>query len=146
MKFTCEVNIQVDRKRLVELFEDSDNLIHWQDGFQGLEILEGSAGQVGSKTLLKYVSGKNKIEIEESILINDLPESFSGLYISSHTKNTMTHFFEPISSNETLYTAEVDYTWLSFLLRIMTFFKPKMLQSQVQKWMENFKVFAETAR
>jgi len=144
MKFTCKVKVHVNRKKLIELFEDPTKLVHWQEGFQGLELLEGDAGAVGSRTLLKYQSGRNKIELEETILTNNLPESFSGEYISSHTTNTMTHIFEPVSVNSTLYTAHVDYSWLAFPLKIMCFFKPKMMQDQVQKWMDNFKQYAES--
>lgn len=143
MKFICEVNIATNRDRVIELFEDPNNLDKWQDGFQGKELLEGEPGQVGSKSKMFYAMGKNRIELYETILSNDLPNSFSGSYVSSHTKNTMTHHFSSNPDGGTHYLAEVEYTWLAWPLKIMTFFKPKILQLQAQKWMENFKVYAE---
>lgn len=142
--FTCEVFIDLPKSKVVELFNDPDNLQHWQDGFLDFKHMEGEPGAVGSTAQMEYKMGKGKMIIHEEILSNNLPDEFTGKYTHTHTTNTMKNEFIALSENETHYKAEVNYSRLSGLLKVMLFFKKDMLQNPVQKWMNQFKEFAES--
>jgi carbon monoxide dehydrogenase subunit G len=60
MKYTNEVRIAVPRDRVVALFEDVENLKHWQPGFVSFEQVSGAPGQAGSKARLVYTMGKRE--------------------------------------------------------------------------------------
>ena len=41
MKYTCKLVINLPRERVVELFDDPDNLPRWMEGLQSFEHLSG---------------------------------------------------------------------------------------------------------
>ena len=52
MKYTREVVIDLPRDRVIELFDDADNLPKWQEGLQRFEHVSGEPGQPGAKSRL----------------------------------------------------------------------------------------------
>ena len=145
MKLECQVDIRAPRNKVVELFDCPDNLGEWQDGFQSFEMIEGSPGEVGSKARLVYLMGKKRMELIETITVNDMPREFSGRYEHIHMDNTMRNFFEEIEGGRaTRYRAEVEYTELkSLMVRVMAKLFPGMFKKQVQKWINQFRDFVE---
>jgi hypothetical protein len=82
MKFTCSVTIDLPRKRVVELFDNPENLKEWQDGFHSFQPLKGEAGKNGSTAIMTYFMGKKKKQkmvITETILNNNLPDYLLGI-------------------------------------------------------------------
>ncbi len=79
MKFTCFVEINQPRRRVIELWENPDNLKEWQDGFVSLDIINGPPGEPGTKSKLKYRRGKRDMELIETIHQNNLPDEMSIL-------------------------------------------------------------------
>ena len=145
MKFTCSVTIDQPRKRVVELFDSAENLKEWQDGFYSFQPLEGEAGQNGSTAEMTYFMGKKKqkMVIIETILDNSLPDYFLGSYFHPHMTNTMKNIFTDLGE-QTRYDAEIHYTEFNgFIVKVMATLMPSMFQKQVQKWMNQFKEFAE---
>ena len=55
MKYNCEIVIDADIKKVVKLFEDPNNMAKWQPGFISMEVLEGNAGEAGSRSKLLYL-------------------------------------------------------------------------------------------
>lgn len=146
MKFSCNTVIMLPKARVIELFNNPDNLVHWQDGFIKFEHLEGTPGAVGSKALMSYKVNNKALDITENILVNNLPHEFTGLYEYAPMTNTMQNLFEELSANETKYVANIEYTQLNgIMVKIMTFLFPGMFKKQVKKWMDQFKDFAENA-
>ena len=146
MKFSCHVDIKLPKAKVVELFNNPDNLKEWQDGFVKMEHISGEQGQVGSKYMMHYQMGKRKMEIEETILVNKLPDEFTGVYEHIHMSNTMQSLFEEIDNETTRYSANIHYTRFSgFMPKLLAFIAPGMFKKQVQKWMNQFKAFAESA-
>jgi hypothetical protein len=58
MKFTCSVTIDLPIKRVVELFDNPENLKEWQDSFYSFQPLEGETGQNGSTAEMTYFMKK----------------------------------------------------------------------------------------
>ena len=67
MKYKLEIEIDLPRKKVIDLFDNPDNMRHWQEGFVSFEPLSGTPGQVGAKSRLKYIMGKRDIEMVETI-------------------------------------------------------------------------------
>ena len=86
------------------------------------------------------------MEIFETILIKNLPEIRKGLYEHKHMVNTMTSRFKEISPEKTLFEAEIEYTkFIGFVPKLMAFLMPGIFKKQTQKWLDQFKAFAEKA-
>lgn len=146
MKFTCSVDIDLPRDRVIELFDNEENLNKWQDGFVSFEHLEGEKGKVGAKSKMVYKMGKKgkTFDLIETILVSNFPEEFTGRYEHIHMSNTMQNKFTVLSENKTRWEANIDYIEMkSFMLKVMAFIMPGMFKKQTQKWLNQFKTFAE---
>ncbi len=144
MKFTCEITISRPRSEVANAFKNPENLDKWQEGFLRKEPLSGEPEQAGSTANIYFKFGKGEMELTETILSNKLPDSFSGEYVHKHMTNTMLSTFIEISPTETLYKAEVEYTkFVGFMPKLMATLFPGMFKKQVQKWLNNMKIFLE---
>lgn len=145
MKFSCSIEIELSREKVVELFDNPDNLNKWQDGFVSFEHLSGMPGQQGAKNKLVYKSRKHVIELTETILANNLPDDINCLYEHKHMVNTMRSSFTPTAPNKTKYKIEIGYTkFIGFMPKMMALLMPGVFKKQTQKWVNQFKAFAET--
>ncbi len=48
MEYTNEITIEQPRSLVVELFDDPENMKHWQEGLLELEHVSGDLGQPGA--------------------------------------------------------------------------------------------------
>lgn len=144
MKYTCTVEIPLERDECVRLWLDETKFEEWQEGFQYRNWKEGEANQVGSKSDILILQGKQKIELEETILENHLPEYILGKYVHRHMTNTQKTSFKALSPNSTLMTSEVEYTaFHTFAPKFFAWLFPGMFKKQSQKWLDQFKLMAE---
>lgn len=144
MKFTCTVIINQPIDLVAELFINPDNLKEYQDGFLKKEIVSGVPAEVGTVSRMYYKQGKRDMIINETVTSNNLPHEFSGFYHHIHMDNTMTVRFIPLAENQTRYETEVEYTaFRGFMVKAIAFLFPSMFKKQVQKWLDQFKEFAE---
>ncbi len=145
MKFSGHIDIEKPRELVVELFQDPDNLAKWQDGFQKIEHISGEKGARGSVSMLYYVMNKRPLELKETILNNNLPDSFEAFYEHIHMDNTMRCSFIELSEKSTRYSYEFEYTRFSgFMPKMMALFFPGMFKKQGEKWISQFKKFVES--
>ncbi|GAB5399676.1 MAG: hypothetical protein Aureis2KO_12610 [Aureisphaera sp.] len=144
MKFNCSVEINQPQQKVAELFANPAYLGEYQDSFISKELLQGEEGQNGAISKMLYKQGKGQMELTETILENDLPHSFVGHYHHKHMDNTMRCEFTPLSESSTRYVSEIEYTaFRGFMPKLIAKLFPGMFKKQVQKWLDNFKVFAE---
>jgi uncharacterized membrane protein len=144
MKFKCQVDIDLPREKVIELFDSVDNLKHWQDGFISFEHLTGEPGEVGSTARMMYEMNGRPMELIETVTVKNFPDEFSGTYVHKHMTNSMVNKFEWLASDKTRWTAEIEYTQLNgFMIKMMAFLMPGMFKKQTQKWLNQFKAFAE---
>jgi len=144
MKFTCTVIIEKPINQVAEHFINPDNLKEYQDGFLGKELVSGTPANVGAISKMFYQQGKGKMEITETVTSNNLPHEFSGFYHHIHMDNTMTNRFTSLSENSTQYDAEIEYIVLrGLMVKVLAFLFPSMFKKQVQKWLDQFKIFVE---
>ncbi len=144
MKYQCSIEINESLAKVVEYWDNPDLFSNWQDGFQNIEILEGTKNSVGAKSKILFKQGKRELELIETILTNDLPNQKKALYEHVHMTNTQTTKFEVIDAKTTRYVSEVEYTQFNgFMPKMMAKLFPKMFKKQSQKWMDQFKIFVE---
>ncbi len=144
MKFTCSVIINKPKAMVAKLFANPKFLGEYQDGFIRKDLISGDVNKEKTVSKMYYKMGKGEMELTETILKNDLPNSFSAFYFHKHTENTMTSIFSAIDDTTTKYAAEVNYTaFKGFIVKVMKLLFPSMFKKQVQKWLNNFKVFVE---
>ncbi len=144
MKFACSVDINLPREKVVALFDNPENMKEWQDGFVSFEPLFGEPGQPGATAKLTYKYGKRDMVLIETVLENKLPDEMSGIYDHKHMRNHMRAVFTELAPDRTRYTSHVEYTALrGFMIKAIAFLMPSTFKKQVQKWMNQFKDFAE---
>ncbi len=144
MKFTCTVEIARPRDEVVALFQDPTKLGEYQKDFLRKELVSGSEWEEGAVSRLYYKFGKREMELTETIVSNTLPEAFLGAYHHMHMDNTMRSVFTELDEGRTRYDAEVEYTeFRGFMPKLMSFLFPGLFKKQVQKWLNNFKEYAE---
>lgn len=144
MKFTCTVEIRRSREKVVALWNNPEYFKEWQDTFLRAESISGEPRKEGAITNLFLAQGKSEMLLKETIIKNDLPDRFIGLYEHKHMVNTMTSIFTSLDEESTRYVAEIHYTkFIGFMPKLMAFLVPWMFKKQTQKWLDQFKIFAE---
>lgn len=144
MKFKASIDIDQPQQLVADLFANPEHLGEYQDGFIKKELINGKAGEEGAVSKMYYKFGKGQMEITETVVSNQLPNSFEGHYHHKHMDNTLITTFTALSDTQTRYEAKGEYTRISWVMpKLMAILFPGMFRKQVYKWMENFKAFAE---
>jgi len=143
MKYTNEVIINANIEKVVELFDNANNMYKWMEGIQSHEFIKGEPGAIGSTMNMHFKVGKNSFDILETILEKNLPDVFSATYETKYSKNTNAIRFEEIDSSTTKYFAETKVETRGLMMKVMTFFMPNMFKNQSQKYLDSFKEFVE---
>ncbi|MGH1387926.1 SRPBCC family protein [Kordia sp.] len=144
MKYTCTIDINLPIDKVVALWSNETYFKEWQDGFESIELISGTPDTKGAKSKIIF-NGKHKMELLETIISNDLPNEKIGLYEHIHMTNTQISRFIVINEYTTQYISEVEYTKFNgFMIKLMAKLFPGKFKQQSQKWMNQFKKFAET--
>ena len=142
MKYSNEVIINLPLNRVIELFDSEENLFNWQPELISFEHVSGEKGEVGAKSKLRYKMGKREVEMIETITVKDLPKEFSGTYEAKGVWNEVKNYFEVIDENTTRWHSDCHFEFSGFM-KIMAFIMPGMFKKQSQKYLDQFKTFAE---
>lgn len=142
MKYKNEVEINLPVDKVIQLFDDPDNLKHWQPGLLSFETISGKPGEPGAKARLRYKMGKRELEMIETIVKKDLPHEFSGTYEAKGVYNIISNRFIPAGENKTRYVTENEFRFNGFM-KIIGFLFPGAFKKQTQKFLDQFKAFAE---
>ena len=144
MEFTLEIEINKPIERVVELFDNPDNMIKWMEGLQSFEPLSGTPGQPGAKSRLKFKMGKREIEMIETVTVRNLPDEFSGTYEANGVYNIVKNKFVKLSETKTKYITEQEFQFNGFM-KLMAFLMPGAFKKQSLKFLTDFKSFVENA-
>lgn len=144
MKFSGFIDINQPVEKVAEIFANPDNLKEYQDGFVKKELVEGKEGEVGAVSTMYYKYGKRDMVLTETITANQLPHGFEAFYSHKHMDNTMKCMFTALSENETRYEYEFEYTRINWVMpKLIAILFPSMYRKQGEKWMRQFKEFAD---
>lgn len=144
MKFKGSIDINQPVEKVVALWADPQNLKEWQDGFVKKETISKTEGEEGAVSKMYYKAGGRELELTETVISNQLPDSFEGHYHHIHMDNTMKSTFVAIGDNQTRYETEVEYTRINWIMpKLIAILFPSIYRKQGEKWMNNFKEFVE---
>ena len=143
MEFRTEIMIDLPRERVIELFDDPDNLKEWQDGLQSFEHLSGEPGQPGAKSQLIYDMNGRRVEMIETVTVRNLPDEFSGTYEAQGVHNVVKNYFYESGPNQTRWVADNIFEFNSLMMKVMGFLMPGSFKKQSRQFMQDFKSFAE---
>ena len=143
MKYTCELDINLPLDRVIELFDNPDNLSKWQPGLLSYKPVLDEHGQTGPQMELIYQMGKRNIRMVETILERNLPELMSGTYEANGVWNKVDNVFVENMDGTTTWTTHQEYVFNNLLMKIFAWIMPRSFKTQSLAFMENFKKFAE---
>ncbi len=143
MKFTVDIDIDLPRDRVIELFDNADNMSKWQKGLQRFEHLSGEPGQPGARSRLVYLMGKREIELIETLTLRDLPERFDGAYETKGVFNVVKNRFLELGPERTRWESENEFRMSTWTMKLMGWFMGGAFRQQSLKYMQDFKAFAE---
>ncbi len=144
MEYTLEIVINKPRSKVIELFDNPDNLPKWQPGLESFEHISGEQGQPGAKSKLTYNMNGRKIEMIETITVNKLPDEFSGTYETKGVFNTYENFFHEEGADKTRWITVSDFRFSGFM-KLMAVFMRGSFRKETQKFLDRFKEFVETS-
>lgn len=143
MKYSNEVIINAPRDKVIELFDNFDNMSKWQKGFQSYSAISGTPGQVGAKSHLVYEMNGRKIEMVETITERNLPDVFSGTYDVEGVHNIIENRFIE-EGGKTRWIANNEFQFKG-IMKLMSIFMRGTIKKQTLSDMNRFKEFAESA-
>lgn len=141
--YSAEIVINLPRDRVIELFDNSENMFKWQPGLQSFEHVSGEPGQPGAKSKLVYLNGKHRVEMIETVVKRDFPNEFTGTYEFEGGKNSLENYFSELGPDRTLWKFTSDFQFCTFMMKAMGFFFPGMFRKQSMTFLQHFKEFAE---
>lgn len=144
MKYSTEVIVNLPLTKVITLFDSEENLFKWQPELISLEHLSGDKGEVGAKSMLRYKMGKREIEMVETITVKDLPKEFSATYEAKGVWNEVKNYFEEIEEGKTRWYTDNDFRFSGFM-KIIALLMPGSFKKQSQKYLDQFKAFAESS-
>lgn len=142
MKYSTEIIIDKHIDKVIELFDNPDNLSKWMEGLQSFEPISGTPGQPGAKSKLKFKMGKREFEMVKTITVLNLPDESSGFYESKGVLHKVKTKFLRISHDKTKHITEHEFKFNGFM-KLIGVFMPGAFKKQSAKYQTDFKKFVE---
>ena len=98
--------------------------------------------ELGAKSQRQYKMGNRKIKMIETIILENLPDDFSGIYEAKGVWNEVKNFFYEIDENTTKWVSENEFQCSGFM-KISAFLMPGSFKMETAKYLRQFKEFAE---
>ena len=145
MKYTVQIDIDLPRSRVIELFDSTENLYKWQRGLQSFEPVSGEPGEPGAQSKVVFQMGKRKIEMLETITKKNLPREFNGTYDAKGVHNVVNNRFVEVGADKTRWESENVFEFKGFMKLIGLLMKGSFPKQSLQ-YMRDFKEFAEQGK
>jgi hypothetical protein len=142
MRYQLELDIDLPRARVIELFLDSDNLTKWQPDLVSFEHVSGEPREVGAKNRQIHKMGKREVEMIETITARNFPEEFSATYEAHKVWNLIENRFIENGPEKTHWILDTEFK-CGGMVRIMALLMPGMFKKNTFTFMNRFKDFAE---
>ena len=142
MKYTSEIEINKPIDKVIELFDNADNMSKWMEGLQSFEHLSGTPGQPGARSRLRFKIGKREMEMIETVKTRNLPDEFTGVYEANGSLNIVKNKFVKLSDTRTKYITEHEFQFKGFM-KFIAALMPMVFKKQSLKYLKAFKNFAE---
>ena len=144
MQYTCEIVINQPREKVIDLFEDLAYIKEWQPTFVRVEPISGELGATGSTSNMVYKRGKGEMTMLETIVNNNLPDTFVATYDvpSPKVHNIVENRFEEVGANQTRWIIDCEFQF-GLMMSVMSVFMRGTFRKETENTMKNFKAFAE---
>ncbi len=146
MRYQGEIEINVPREQVIDLFLDPDNIRQWQPDLVSHETLRGETGQPGASTRQVHLMGKSEVETIETVMEVEAPERFAAFYDSDTVWNLIDNHFMDIDGHSTRWIMKSDCRCSSALQQMMISLLRRSLKKQSMMLMTRFKSFAEASQ
>ena len=143
MKYTVAIDVDLPREKVIDLFDNPNNLAKWQKGLLSFEHLSGESGQPGAKSRLIFKFGKGKMEMIETITKKNLPDEFDGTYDAPGVFNIVKNRFIVVNQNRTRWECENEFRFTTLMMKVMGLFMKSAFPKQSMAFLLAFKSFAE---
>ena len=143
MKYSTEIEINKSIDKVIDLFDNPDNMDKWMEGLLSFEPVSGTPGQPGAKSRLKFKMGKREIDMTETITSRNLPDEFSGTYEAKGVFNIVRNRFIKLSDTRTKYITENEFQFKGFM-KLIALLMPGAFKKQSLKYLADFKRFVES--
>lgn len=147
MQYRLELDLDLPRTRVVELFFDPGNLSSWQPDLVLLEAISGPGPRaVGARNRQVHRMGRREADRVETITAHDDPEWFSAIYEADKVWTLIENRFTELDADRTHWVLDCAFK-CGGMVRIMAALFPAlfpgMFRRQTLKFMRMFKDFAE---
>ena len=139
MKYSVEVDINSSIERVMELFDNVENLYQWQPGLQSFDHVSGEVGQVGAVSKMVYSMGKREYPMTETIKSKNLPDEFTAIYEGPGMWNKAENQFIKLTETTCRWVATHEFKGQSIMMKLMLFFTPGAFKKETLKFMNYFK-------
>ena len=143
MKYSIELVVEIPLNEFIKIFDNTENLKHWQRGLVSTEHISGNPGRYGAKMKINYIIGKRHLELIETVTHRNLPHEFHGAYDTKGIHTIQENYFEETPEGHTKWTSKSEFIPLGFTMRLMTILMPGAFKKQSLQYMKDFKNFAE---
>lgn len=145
MKYTTEIIINKSRNQVIETFENSSLLPHWQRGLKRSRGISGADGEEGSKKKLYIIIEGQTIKMTETIIKKNLPKEWHGLYKSKGMKSIQKNYFEAIGKTQTRWTSYSEFEFSGFM-KLISKLLPDIFKRRSILVQKDFKAFIEEGK
>ena len=143
LTYTCEATVDLPRARVIELLEDHENLPKWQEGLVEFRPLTGTPGQTGATALIRQKMGSKIIEMTETVTERDGLARYCATYEAKGVWNRVDNIFSDTPEGHTRWRVETEFRCTG-LMWLFAKLAPGMFRKETEKYMANFKAFAES--
>ena len=144
MKFSLEIPIHKSRAEVWRIFDNPENIKHWQISLVKFETVSGIQGQPGAVSLLTFGEGKREFVLTERVMHRTELERFDVMIENNFADNSVKNTFLATGENETRWKMDVEFKFKTLLMKIVGPFVKKNFMARSQREMERFKEFVET--
>jgi uncharacterized protein YndB with AHSA1/START domain len=143
MKFETELLINKPRAEVWKFFSDREKTKLWQPTLKKIEPVSGIQGQPGAESKWTYEENGREFALSERVLHWEEYHRLESLFENAFARNTVNNIFSEPNQNETLWTAETEYTFKTLLMKVLGPFFKRNYVARSQREMGRFKELLE---
>ena len=144
MKYTCEIDVDLPRDRVIGLFDEQENLKHWLIGLESFTHKSGTPGHPGAQSDIVVTSGNRRVQMVETIETRNVPNEFTAHYTTDGMWNRTENFFHVNADGSTRWEQVNEFRADGLFMKFMMGLMPGMFRKETMKQMVSFKSFAES--
>ena len=153
MKYTVSIEIALPREKVAQLLADPAQIPKWLRGIVSHEPLNGTHGQVGTKSRVVMQTGHQTMEATETITrrepadLHEIPSDsvvhFDREIVAEGMRNAARDRLTEAGPKTTLWEQENEFRFSSVPMRLMALLMGRAFRKQSQQHLQDFKAFAE---